>query len=124
LFLPPANVPRRFRRSYIVEGNQRLVIPLSVFGFSLIPLACLLPGELGRRSRIKRVLAAIVLGFLFEAVGISVGDLAGRWALAIPLMYATDLLPFAAGFAILLHGGKGLGFRRTRPATVPAANGH
>jgi lipopolysaccharide export system permease protein len=124
LFFPPANVPRRFRRSFIVEGNQRLVIPLSVFGFSLIPLACLLPGEFGRRSRIKRVLAAIVLGFLFEAVGISVGDLAGRWALAIPLMYATDLLPFAAGFAILLYGGISFGFRHPRSAAAAAADGN
>jgi lipopolysaccharide export system permease protein len=124
LFFPPANVPRRFRRSFIVEGNQRLVIPLSVFGFSLIPLACLLPGELGRRSRIKRVLAAIVLGFLFEAVGISVGDLAGRWALAIPLMYVTNLLPFVAGFAILLYGGISFGFRQPRSAAAAAADGN
>jgi lipopolysaccharide export system permease protein len=124
LFFPPANVPRRFRRSFIVEGNQRLVIPLSVFGFSLIPLACLLPGEFGRRSRVKRILAAIVFGFLFEAVGISVGDLAGRWALAIPLMYATDLLPFAAGFAILLRGGISFGFRQPRSAAAAAADGN
>jgi len=118
LFFPPANVPQRFRRSFIIEGNQRLVIPLSVFGFSLIPLACLLPGEFGRRSRLKRVLAAITLGFLFEAVGISVGDLAGRWALAIPLMYVTDLLPCAAGFAILLCGGINFGFRPPRSAAA------
>jgi lipopolysaccharide export system permease protein len=124
LLFPPASVPRRFRRSLIVEGHQRLAIPLSVFGFSLIPLVCLLPGEFGRRGQLRRVLAAILVGFLFEALGISVGDLAGRYTFAIPLIYATDLLPFAVGFAILLHGGRGLGFRRTRSVAVPAANGH
>jgi lipopolysaccharide export system permease protein len=123
LFFPPANVPRRFRRSFIVEGNQRLVIPLSVFGFSLIPLACLLPGESGRRSQVKRVLAAIVFGFLFEALGISVGDLADRYTFAIPLMYITDLLPLAGGLAILVYGGKRLGLRRLRPAAAAVADG-
>jgi lipopolysaccharide export system permease protein len=123
LFFPPANVPRRFRRSFIVEGNQRLVIPLSVFGFSLIPLACLLPGEAGRRSQVKRVLAAIVFGFLFEALGISVGDLADRYTFAIPLMYITDLLPLAGGLAILVYGGKRLGLRRLRPAAAAVADG-
>lgn len=123
LFFPPANVPPRLRRSFLVEGNQRLAIPLSVFGFSLIPLACLLPGETGRRGQLKRVLAAILLGFLFEALGVSASDLAGRYGLAIPLMYATDLLPCAAGFAILLHGGRKLGLRGPRPAGVPAADG-
>ncbi|HJU15636.1 MAG TPA: LPS export ABC transporter permease LptF [Stellaceae bacterium] len=123
LFFPPANVPQRFRRSFVVEGNQRLAIPLSVFGFSLIPLAFLLPGECGRRGHVKRVLAAILVGFLFEALGVSVGDLAGRYRIAIPLMYATDLLPFAVGFAILWYGGNKLGFRRPRPAGIPAADG-
>jgi lipopolysaccharide export system permease protein len=121
LFFPPANVPRRFRRSFIAEGNKRLAIPLSVFGFSLIPLACLLPGEFGRRGQVRRVLAAIVAGFLFEALGIGTGDLAGRYTLAIPLMYVTDLLPFAAGFAILLYGGITFGYRRKRPVALPAA---
>jgi lipopolysaccharide export system permease protein len=124
LFFPPANVPQHFRRSFIVEGNHRLAVPLSVFGFALIPLACLLPGESGRRGHVKRVLAAIIIGFLFEALGVSAGDLAGRYALAIPLMYATDLLPFAAGFAILLYGGKKLGFRRSRPVGIAAAGGN
>lgn len=124
LFFPPANVPRRVRRSFIVEGHQRLAIPLSVFGFSLIPLVCLLPGEFSRRGHVKRVLAAILVGFLFEALGISVGDLAGRYSFAIPLIYATDLLPFAAGFAILLYGGRRLGLRRPRSAAVPAAGGN
>ncbi|MGH7038897.1 MAG: LPS export ABC transporter permease LptF [Stellaceae bacterium] len=124
LFVPPANVPQRFRRSFLVEGNERLAIPLSVFGFALIPLACLLPGESGRRGHAKRVLAAIVIGFLYEALGISVGDLASRYALAIPLMYATDLLPCVIGFAILLHGGKRLGFRRSRPVGIAPAGGN
>lgn len=120
LFFPPANVPRQYRRSFLVEGNQRLAIPLSVFGFSLIPLACLLPGESGRRGHVRRVLAASLLGFAFEALGVSAGNLASRYALAIPLMYASDLLPCLVGFAILLHGENRLGFRRFRPVGIAA----
>jgi len=78
----------------------------------VIPLACLLPGELNRRGQLKRVLLAIGLAFAFELLDIGVNNLAFRSPAAIPLMYMADLLPFALGFGILLRGGIKLGFRR------------
>jgi lipopolysaccharide export system permease protein len=86
----------------------------------LIPLACLLPGEFNRRGQLMRALVAIGVAFIFEVLDIGVSDLAIRSAAAIPLMYATDLLPFVLGFAILLRGKIRLGFRRPGLATAPA----
>src|SRR5205823_8115594 len=41
LFFPPANLDPATYRSFIVEANTRLTVPLSVFSFVIIPLACL-----------------------------------------------------------------------------------
>jgi hypothetical protein len=69
---------------------------------------------------LARVLVAIAVAFIFEVVDIGVTDLAVRSAAAIALMYATDLLPFVLGLAILLRGNIRLGFRRSGLAAVPA----
>ena len=120
LFSPPPDAETVLREAFLVEAHQRLLVPLSAFSFALIPLACLLPGEFNRRGQLKRVLLAIGLAFLFELFDLGVSNLALRAATAIPLMYVVDLLPFAAGFGILLHGGIRLGFRRPMLAARPA----
>src|SRR6267378_3940854 len=120
LFFPSPKTAPALRSSFLVGAHRRLLIPLSAFTFSLIPLVCLLPGEFNRRGQLMRAVVAIAVGFIFEVVDIGVNDLAVRSAAAIPLMYATDLLPFALGFAILLRGNIRLGFRRSGLAAVPA----
>ena len=120
LFFPPSETGPELRLGFLVEAHQRILIPLSVFSFALIPLACLLPGEFDRRGQLKRALLAILIAFLSELLGIGANDLASRSAAAIPLMYATGLLPFVLGFGILLHGGIRLGRRQFKLTTVPA----
>lgn len=112
LFFPPADADGSLREGFLVEAHQRILVPLSAFSFSLIPLACLLPGELNRRGQLKRVLLAIAIAFLFELLDLGVNNLAFHSAVAIPLMYVVDLLPFVLGFGILLQGGIKLGFPR------------
>ncbi len=68
LLFPPAGLDPLIRQSFIMEAHQRLLIPLSALSFSLIPLACLLPGEFSRRGQVKRVIAALGAAFLFQAV--------------------------------------------------------
>jgi lipopolysaccharide export system permease protein len=114
LFFPTADIDPALRLGFIIEAHQRILIPLSALSFSVIPLACLLPGEFNRRGQLKRALLAIVLAFLFELLGIGVNDLASRAAAAIPLMYATGLLPFVLGLGLLTRGNVRLGFRRPR----------
>jgi lipopolysaccharide export system permease protein len=120
LFFPPPDTDPILRRGFIVEAHQRILIPLSALSFSLIPLACLLPGEFNRRGQLKRALLAIVVAFLFELIDIGVNDLASRSAAAIPLMYATNLLPFILGLGILTRGSIRLGFpRRVTAVSTP-----
>jgi lipopolysaccharide export system permease protein len=118
LFFPPADAGPALRLGFIIEAHQRILIPLSAFSFSVIPLACLLPGEFNRRGQLKRALLAIVLAFLFELLGIGVNDLASRASAAIPLMYATGLLPLVLGLGLLMRGSVRLDFRRPRVMTA------
>jgi lipopolysaccharide export system permease protein len=120
LFFPPADLDVSLRQGFIVEAHQRILLPLSAFSFSLIPLACLLPGQLNRRGQLKRVLLAIAIAFLFELVDLGLGNIASRYTATIPLMYVADLLPFVLGFGILQHGGIRLGFRRRAFFAQPA----
>ena len=111
LFFPPPGLDPLMLHAFILEAHQRLLVPLSAFSFVMIPLACLLPGQLNRRGQLRRVLLAVGLAFLFESLDLGVRNLAARHIGAIPLMYLTDLLPLALGFGILLKGGIRLGFR-------------
>ncbi len=116
LFFPPADLDPVTRRSFMLEAHQRLAVPLSVFSFVLIPLACLLPGELNRRGQLRRVLLAVLLAFFFQSLDLGVKNLASRYDGAIPLIYLIDLLPLTLGFGILLLGGIKLDLRRFAPA--------
>jgi lipopolysaccharide export system permease protein len=115
LFFPSPDLDPTTRRSFRLEAHQRLAVPLSVFSFVLIPLACLLPGELNRRGQLRRILLAVLLAFLFQAFDLGVKNLAARYEAAIPLIYAIDLLPFGLGFGMLLLGGIRLDLRRLAP---------
>jgi len=105
LFWPPEQLSPPLRRSFLVEGHQRILVPLTIFSFAIIPLACLLPGELNRRGQVRRVLLAVGLAFVFQALDLGVKNLASRNLALIPLLYLIDLLPLIAGTAILMSGG-------------------
>lgn len=116
LFWPPEQLGPAMRRSFQVEGHQRLLVPLSIFSFVMIPLACLLPGELNRRGQLRRVLLAVGIAFLFQALDLGVKNLSSRNLELIPLLYVIDLLPLVAGVGILLFGRIKLAPWRLAPA--------
>ena len=116
LFWPPENLDPATRASFRVEGHERLVIPLSIFSFVMIPLACLLPGQFSRRGQLRRVLIAVTLALVFQALDVAVMNLANGHPSTIALMYLTNLLPLALGFGILLVGGGGFSPWRLAPA--------
>ena len=105
LFWPRQKLDAAARASFLLEGNQRLVVPLSAFSFAMIPLACLLYGEFSRRGQMQRVLLAVGIAFVFQALDLGVKNLAARNVGLIPLIYLIDLLPLAVGFGILALGG-------------------
>jgi lipopolysaccharide export system permease protein len=112
LFFPPEDLDPGTREAYLVEGNERLTVPLTAFSFAIIPLACLLPGEFNRRGQLRRVLTAVGCALTFQALDLAIRNLEGRFASAIPISYLIDLLPFAIGLGILLHRGIKFNFRR------------
>jgi lipopolysaccharide export system permease protein len=120
LFFPPRDLDQGTRDAYFVEGNERLMVPLTAFSFAIIPLACLLPGEFNRRGQLKRVLAAVGSALVFQALDLAVKNLEGRYVSAIPIGYLVDLLPFAVGLGILLKRGIRFNFRRLPFAAVPS----
>ena len=112
LFFPPEDLDPGTKDAYLVEGNERLTVPLTAFSFALIPLACLLPGEFNRRGQLKRVLTAIGAALAFQTIDLAVRNLEGRYTSAIPISYLVDLLPFLVSLGILLHRGIRFNFRR------------
>jgi lipopolysaccharide export system permease protein len=98
------------RQARLVELNFRLLNPLSALALAAIPLACLLTGEFNRRGQIWRVLQAIILAFLFEAVDVGFKNLAVRNLAAILPLYINILVPLAVTFWLLSRRG-GLAFR-------------
>jgi lipopolysaccharide export system permease protein len=119
LLFPPPDLDPMNREAFLVEGNQRITIPLTAFSFALIPLACLLPGEFNRRGQLKRVLIALAGALAFQTLDLAVKNLSGRYYAAIPLTYLVDLLPFVLGLGLLLH--RGIRFRFRRLPFAPAA---
>jgi lipopolysaccharide export system permease protein len=120
LFFPPEGLDQGTRDAYLVEGNERLTVPLTAFSFAIIPLACLLPGEFNRRGQLKRVLTAVAIALTFQALDLAIKNIEGRFSVAIPISYVVDLLPFVVGLGILLHRGISFNFRRlglAAPAT-------
>ena len=112
LLFPPDDLDASSRDAYLVEGHERLTVPLTAFSFAIIPLACLLPGEFNRRGQLKRVLVAVGCALLFQTLDLAVKNLEGRFAGAIPISYVVDLLPFVVGLGILLRRGIRFNFRR------------
>src|SRR6266480_1103311 len=121
LFFPPGDLDATNYRNFLVEGHQRLAVPLSIFSFVIIPLACLLPGEFNRRGQLKRVLLAVVFALVFQSTDLGIKNLAASHYAAIPLMYVIDLLPLALGFGMLLFGGIRFGFWRPAAAVAEPA---
>src|SRR5438270_205773 len=121
LFFPPGDLDATNYRNFLVEGHQRLAVPLSIFSFVIIPLACLLPGEFNRRGQLKRVLLAVVFALVFQSTDLGIKNLAASHYAAIPLMYVIDLLPLTLGFGMLLFGGIRFGFWRPVAAVAEPA---
>ena len=118
LLFPPEDLDPGTRDAYLVEGNERLTVPLTAFSFAIIPLACLLPGEFNRRGQLRRVMLAIGCAMTFQALDLAVKNLEGRYVAAIAVSYFVDLLPFMVGLGILLHRGIKFSFRRLPFAAV------
>lgn len=94
LLSPPDadNLPLATKAQLYAEGHQRLLPPFLVILFTLIGLSTLLPQELNRRGRQKRIALAIGLAATIHIGLISLINLNSRWGITIPLAYGAILL--------------------------------
>lgn len=88
-------------RQFRVEGHQRLSSPLYHFTFALLATACLLSGWFNRRGQGDRLVLAIVLMVLVQAMALGVSNLATRNLSLVPLMYLAPLVPAVIALAVL-----------------------
>lgn len=95
------NLPLTIKTQLHSEGHQRLLPPLLVMLFALIGLSALLPQELNRRGRQKRIIAAIGVAMCTHIGLIFLINIHGRWSLTIPLAYLTILLIGLASLFVL-----------------------
>lgn len=86
------SLPSTTKAQLYAEGHQRLLPPFLVMLFTLVGLSTLLPQELNRRGRQKRIATAIGLASAIHIGLIFLLNTNGRWSLTIPLAYLSILL--------------------------------
>jgi lipopolysaccharide export system permease protein len=110
LWREPAEDP-----ALLAERHLRIAGPLAALSFTLVPLACLLTGEFNRRGQARRILTAVVLAFIFEAVDLGIRNAVNRAPMLIPLVYVSSLTPALLAAWFLMHD------ERRAPAPLPQA---
>ena len=116
LFWPRPELDPVTRRSSRSSGHQRLSLPLSVLQLRDDPARLPLPGEFNRRGQRARVLIAVGLAFLFQAVDLGVKNVATR-SRRCPLMYRGRPAAVGARFRASLLSRRQR-FRRPAPAAA------
>lgn len=89
------------------ELNQRFAGPPLALAFTLIAACCLLFGEFNRRGQTKRILIAVALATVVQALVLSLGQTVGKNAWALAPLYLAALLPIILGGGLLWHSGLG-----------------
>jgi lipopolysaccharide export system permease protein len=111
----PSEARRTGDAALLIEANFRLITPLAALALAVIPVACLLTGEFNRRGQTRRVLLAVLLAFIFEALDIGLKNLAGRTAIAVPFLYLNVMAPLWATLWLLWRDGREPVLRRALP---------
>jgi lipopolysaccharide export system permease protein len=78
-------------RQFRVEGHQRLSSPLYHLAFATLATACLLCGWFNRRGQADRLIIAITLMVIIQAIALGLLNLATKNLAWVPLMYAVPL---------------------------------
>jgi len=88
-------------RQFRVEGHQRLSSPLYHLAFASLAAACLLCGWFNRRGQFGRVVVAIGVMLLMQALALGANSLAIRNLAWIPLMYLVPVTGSVIGIWLL-----------------------
>ena len=90
-----------FRQRLVSEFHQRLSGPLLAVGYTLIAACSLLFGDFSRRGNAWRVITAVALAALLQALALGMGQAATRTMMAVPALYFSVMLPIILGIEML-----------------------
>jgi lipopolysaccharide export system permease protein len=88
-------------RQFRVEGHQRLASPLYHLSFAALATACLLVGWFNRRGQADRLVVAITLMVLIQALALGASNLATKALMWVPLMYLLPIITTLVGAWLL-----------------------
>lgn len=94
---------RDHRRDFFIEINKRILTPFMALAFTVISLCALLLGPLDRRGQGKRIMTAIVVVVIVQALYLSAYNMAKQSNLGLLLMYLAAFAPLAGGGLLLLR---------------------
>ena len=101
----PASDPTVEKKDYgkfLKEAHMRLTTPLLALSLTMVGLACLLSGAFTRRSQNKRVILAVTLMFMIEALSVALQNFSARNIELIPLLYAGIVAPGIVGMIVMM----------------------
>jgi len=102
-------------RQFRVEGHQRFSSPLYHLSFALLATASLLCGWFNRRGQSDRLIIAIALMVLIQALALGASNLATKRLMWVPLMYLLPVISAAIPTWLLVVPT--LPFSRRKPAS-------
>lgn len=107
---------RHQRNELIAEGHNRIVSLILPFTYAAVGLALLMSAPFNRRGQIRITVFAVIAISSIAVAQISIHNLAGRYLVFVPMLYAIAIVPLIAAFYALY------GFRQKPvPAFNPAA---
>ena len=94
---------------FTVEAHKRLASPITILGFVLVGLACLISGSFSRRMQSRRIVLAVVIIVGLQGLSLFLENICAKNLNLIPLMYLSAFIPIIIGFLFMIrfpHGGK------------------
>ncbi len=92
---------RSHRKDFTLEIHKRLLTPFLVPGFTVIALCALLLGPLDRRGQTRRIIFAVGIVVLVQALFMGAYNLGKQSNAGLPLMYFITLAPLLGGLGLL-----------------------
>lgn len=94
--------------AFRVEAHKRIVGPLLAPAYAMIALVWLLTGASDRRGQGRRVLASVLCVIALQSLYLAAYNISRQSGWGVPLMYASAILPTAAGLFLLGSAGETL----------------
>ena len=104
---------------FTVEAHKRLTSPITVLGFALVGLACLISGSFSRRMQSRRIVLAVAIIIGLQGFSLILENLCAKNLSLIPFLYFTAILPVIAGFTFMMWSPHGRRSKSVGEAQIP-----